>query len=225
MDFRGRGKSDNDPDYTNYTAGNYVKDAAWLLSSIGIEKVVAIGTSLGGIVTMVGAMTKPGLWAGAVINDIGPVIDPKGIARIGSYVGKTAPPETWDEAIAACKVSSGAAYPDFDEDDWLDFAHRAYSEDEDGNPTDGYDPNISKTFGGGGDGGDMWELYEALGDIPVLVIRGVLSDILSAETTEQMVDRLPNARAITIASQGHAPLLDQPDCLNAIKQLLEEIDK
>ena len=222
-DLRGRGKSDYDPDFQNYKPGQYVKDVVAVLKDAGIDRVVVIGTSLGGIVTMVGAAMFDGLWAGAIINDIGPVIESAGLDRIGSYTGKTRPPEDWDDAVALCKKSSGAAYPDYSDEEWLHFAQCAYATDGDGNPVDNYDPNISKTFSSGG-GGDMWPLYEKLMDIPVTVIWGDISDILSKDIANQMVTRHPNAELIAVHNVGHAPNLDEPESRAGIQRLLEKVD-
>ena len=222
VDLRGRGKSDYDEDYTNYKPGRYVRDIQAVLEDAGLDAVIAIGTSLGGIVTMVGAAMKPGMWAGGVLNDVGPVVDKAGTDRIAGYVGQMPPPKTWDDAITTAKYQSEAAYPDFTEEDWDHFARCMYATDENGLPVDNYDPNIRKTFGG--DAGDMWELYEKLNDTPVLVLHGEISDILSAETAREMSERHPDAEIVTIKRVGHAPTLTEDASLKAIESFLGRID-
>lgn len=222
-DFRGRGRSDYDSDYSNYTASNYARDILILLEQLEIDQVVVIGTSLGGIVSMVIAAMRPEVLAGVVLNDIGPELDKAGLDRIASYAGKQKEPKTWDDAVANAKQSSGVCFPDFGEYDWLNYARRLYAEDEAGNPVTNYDPNIGKAMREAAPGGDMWKLYEGFGNVPVLVIRGEISDLLSAKTYQRMIDRLPGARGATIPRRGHTPLLDEQECLDAIDQLLGEV--
>lgn len=222
-DFRGRGGSQYDSDYANYRPPTYARDILVLLEQLEVDRVVLIGTSLGGIVSMVIGAMRPEVLAGVVLNDIGPELDPAGLNRISSYAGRQKEPKTWDDAVANVKQSSGVCFPDFGESDWLDFAHRLYKEDEAGNPVTNYDPNIGRAMREAEPGGDMWKLYEGFGDLPVLVIRGEISDLLSAEVQERMVSGLPRARGATIPRKGHTPLLDEPESLAAIDQLLEEV--
>jgi pimeloyl-ACP methyl ester carboxylesterase len=222
-DLRGRGKSDYDPNYENYKPGQYVRDIMGVLKDAGIDRVAAIGTSLGGIVTMVGAAMNEGMWAGAVLNDIGPVVETKGLDRIASYTGKTPSPANWDEAVAICKQSSGPAFPDYTEEEWLFFAQCAYATNDEGNPVDNYDFNISKTFGGSG-GGDMWSLFEKLHDVPIAVVWGNISDILSQDIANEMVLRHPDAELVTVPNVGHAPNLDEAESRAGIQRLLEKVD-
>lgn len=223
-DFRGRGRSDYDPNIDNYNAAVYAKDALALLDHLGIEKVATIGTSLGGIVTMVIALIKPEVIAGSVLNDIGPVVDTKGLDHIGGHVGLLPAPQNWDDAVKNAKVAAGKAYPDFTDEDWLWFARMLHQEDDDGGPLPNYDPAIGDVMRKTGSGGELWHAYQALGDRPVLTIRGEISDILSPETLDRMSREIPNARMAIIPRTGHAPLLDEPECLIAIDDLLEAVD-
>lgn len=223
-DFRGRGHSDHDPNPENYNAAVYAKDALALMDHLGVEKVTTIGTSLGGIVTMVIALIKPEALAGAVLNDIGPVVETKGLDHIGGYVGLQKPPETWEQAVENAKSAAGRAHPDFTEEDWLWYARMLYLEDENGNPKPNYDPAIGETMRKTGSGGDLWHAYQALGERPVLTIRGEISDILTPETLDRMSREIPNAHIAIIPRTGHAPLLDEPESLAAIDDLLEAVD-
>lgn len=223
-DFRGRGRSDYDPNIENYNAAVYAKDALALMDHLEIEKVTTIGTSLGGIVTMVIAMIRPEALAGAVLNDIGPVVDPKGLEHIGGHVGLLPAPQNWDDAVKNAKIAAGKAYPDFTGEDWLWFARMLHQEDENGGPLPNYDPAIGDVMRKTGSGGDLWHAYQALGDRPVLTIRGEISDILSAETLDRMAREIPNARIAIVPRTGHAPILDEPESLAAIDDLLEAVD-
>ncbi len=218
-DLRGRGRSDYDPNAANYHPGTYLRDVLELLAAARAARVLAIGTSLGGLLTLLLAGAKPGALVGAVLNDIGPVIDEAGLARIRGYVGKSGALRTWDDAAAACRAANGAAFPDFGAGDWLAFARRTCVATPDGVRFD-YDPRIAEPFAGAGAApaaADPWALWAPLAHVPTLAIRGAHSDILSAATLAEMVRRKPDTRVVTVANRGHAPLLDEPEALAAIR--------
>jgi pimeloyl-ACP methyl ester carboxylesterase len=224
-DLRGRGRSAYDLNPANYHPGTYARDVLELLAHVGVSRVVAIGTSLGGLLTMLLGAARPGLLAGAVLNDVGPVIDPAGLARIRSYVGKGGALRTWDDAAAACRAAQGAAFPDFGDADWLAFAQRTCRE-ENGALRFDYDPRIAEPFAGSAavpDAADPWQLWAPLTAVPTLVVRGALSDILSAETVAEMRRRKPDLRVAIVPNRGHAPLLDEPESLSAIRALLADV--
>ena len=225
VEQRGRGNSDWDPDPARYRLDVYVADMMALLAHLGISKVIAIGTSLGGLMTFIIAAMHPGTIVGAVINDIGPELDPKGIARIKSYVGKGTPPTSWEEAYAATKASASEVYPNFADTDWQWFTHKLYA-DKDGKPEILYDPAIGKTFDEDNNDTaptpDFWPIFEALHSVPTLVLRGKLSDIISAETLEKMARLHPDLVALTVPDKGHTPLLNEPECYRAIDALFEK---
>jgi pimeloyl-ACP methyl ester carboxylesterase len=219
-DLRGRGLSAYDPNPANYHPGTYLRDVLELLAAAGAPRVLAIGTSLGGLLTMLLAGARPSALAGAVLNDIGPVVDEQGLARIRGYVGKNGAMHTWEEAAAACRAANGAAFPGFGDADWLAFARRTCVETAGGGVRFDYDPRIAEPFAGGGATPavvDPWRLWEPLAGVPALVIRGALSDILSAATLAEMQRRKPDLRAVTVPNRGHAPLLDEPEALAAIR--------
>jgi len=222
MDVRGRGRSDYDPNPRTYHLGSYVADVLSLLDAERLDRVVLIGTSMGGLIGMMLGAERPQALAGLVLNDIGPVIEPAGLARIAGYVGKTEPVESWEEARAEVKAINEDALPDLDDADWDRFARRLFREDEAGRPVPAYDPAIAEGFAGGGaTPPDMWAQFEALAGVPVLVLRGAHSDILSAETAEAMAARHSLCETVTIPNRGHAPMLDEPAALKAIESFLE----
>ena len=221
---RGRGSSQWDNDPTRYRPDVYVGDMAALLEHAGVDKFIAFGTSLGGLMTMMMAVMMPGKLLGAIINDIGPEVDPAGIARIKGYVGKGTPPKTWDEAIAAAKASGPTIYPTFNDADWKNFTEKLFVE-VDGVPVPQYDPAISKNFDGEANSQnapDLWPVFEATYSIPMVVIRGALSDILSAETLQKMAALHPDLTPVTVPNKGHAPVLDEPECVEAVQSLLKK---
>ena len=221
-DMRGRGDSAYAKDSATYNPFQYVDDVNHLLDEAGIERYVAIGTSLGGLMTMILAMNAPDRIAGAVINDVGPVIEPEGLARIGAYVGQGRSFPTWMHAARAIEETQGGSYPDYGIDDWLAVAKRLMVLSSNGRIVFDYDMKIAEPFARveAGPQPDLWPGIEALAGKPVLLLRGALSDLLSVRTLEQMQAMLPGAEAVTIAKVGHAPTLDEPEAVAAIERLL-----
>ncbi|MBI1182053.1 MAG: alpha/beta fold hydrolase [Alphaproteobacteria bacterium] len=225
-DLRGRGFSAYDPEYKNYHPGTYVRDVLALLERLGIGRVVSVGTSLGGLMTMVLAGAKQITLAGAVLNDVGPILGP-GIARIQSYTGKAEPVKDWDQAVRQARFVYGAALPDLSEEQWRAFTRRGYREDG-GRIRLDYDPKIGDAIRETpppAPDADPWPLYMRLEGVPTVVIRGGLSDILEQDCFEEMGRRKPDARLVTVPNRGHVPLLDEPEALAAIDALLRDVDR
>jgi pimeloyl-ACP methyl ester carboxylesterase len=216
-DLRGRGLSERDTNPSRYQLPNYVQDIWSLLDSRGLSRVVVIGTSLGGLIGMVMAATRPVRIAGLVLNDIGPEIDPAGVRRIAGYAGKLPPVSSWAEAAAQAKSVYGLALPGLTDTQWLDYARRGYRENADGVPVPDMDPKIGEAFKNNSTAApDMWPLYTLIKNISILVIRGAQSDILSAATVARMAREKPDLVHIEVANRGHTPLLDEPQCVAAI---------
>ena len=225
VDLRGRGESGYAPDPMTYVPLIYVQDIERLLDSLGIRQFVSFGTSLGGIVTMLLAAADRGRIAGALLNDVGPEIDPAGLDRIRGYVGKSANHPTWLHAARALAEANGAVYPGWEIAEWLVMAKRLFRLTSAGRIVLDYDMKIAEPFRipGNESGVDMWPTLDALGDAPVLVVRGERSDIFAAATAEKMVARLGNAEAVTVAGVGHTPTLEEPEAVAAIDRLLAKV--
>jgi pimeloyl-ACP methyl ester carboxylesterase len=217
-DMRGRGRSDNDPVPDRYRPNIYVSDCEAWLDSLGVPRAVFIGTSMGGVITMLAAVMSPARIEAAVLNDIGPEIDPRGIARIGSYVGKEGPYASWDEAIAAVRDVQRDNFPGRDDAFWLSFA-KCVMRERDGRVEYAYDPAIAATFSGAPPA-SMVPLFEALAKVPVLVIRGALSNLLSAQGVETMKRIKPDLQYAEVPGVGHAPTLNESVSWNAIEKFL-----
>lgn len=224
-DLRGRGDSAWAKDSASYNPLQYVEDVEALLEDAGIDRVVAVGTSLGGLMTAILSLKHPGLVAGAVLNDIGPVIEPAGLDRIRDYVGQGRSFPTWMHAARALEEVHGAANPAFGLDDWLAMAKRVMAVGQNGRIVFDYDMKIAEPFeqAEGGPAPDMWPAFESLAGRPLLCLRGALSDILSAETLAAMAARLTGAEVVTVERVGHAPTLDEPEARAAIARLLARI--
>jgi pimeloyl-ACP methyl ester carboxylesterase len=166
---------------------------------------------------MVMAAMRPAYIAGLVLNDVGPEIDRTGVRRIAGYAGKLPPVSSWAEAAAQAKSVYGLALPGLTDADWLDYARCGYRENTNGVPVPDMDPKISEAFKNTSTAApDMWPLYAQIKSVPMLVIRGALSDILSAATVARMALEKPDIMHIEVANRGHTPLLNEPQCVAAI---------
>jgi pimeloyl-ACP methyl ester carboxylesterase len=224
-EMRGRGDSAYAKDASTYNPLQYVDDVAMLLEEAGIGRFVAVGTSLGGLMTMLMAMTMAERIAGAVLNDVGPVLDPAGLARIQGYVGLGRSFPTWMHAARGLEEAQAIAYPDYRIGDWLAMAKRLMVLSSNDRIVFDYDMKIAEPFQAMDASAqpDLWPGIDALAGKPVLLVRGALSDILGAETLAAMQARLPAAEAVTVAGVGHAPTLDEPEAVAAIARLLARI--
>lgn len=223
--FRGRGQSDYARDSATYNPLTYMTDIVALLEAEGITRLVSIGTSLGGLVTMLLGLSKPGLLAGAALNDIGPVVDPAGVERIRGYVGQGRSFDTWMHAARALQEAQGPAFPGYDIDDWLAMAKRCMVLGQNGRIGFDYDMTIAEPFAADDNAvpPDLWPAFESLSGIPLLLLRGELSDLLSDETVAEMKRRAPGMEAVTVPGVGHAPMLDEPAAVAAIDRLLARV--
>lgn len=223
-DLRGRGRSQHDPNWQNYHPGTYLADVAALLADAGVERCIFFGTSLGGILTMLTAATRPQLVAAAILNDIGPEVDPAGLARIASYVGRFPPARTWDEAVATVRATYELALPGLSEGQWADYARRSYS-DVDGAPRLDMDPMIGEAVRAApaATAPDLWPVFNALAAVPTLVLRGATSDILAPATLDRMQALKPDLMRVEVAQRGHVPLLDEPEAVAAVDAFLARL--
>jgi pimeloyl-ACP methyl ester carboxylesterase len=223
-DLRGRGRSQHDPNWQNYHPGTYLGDIARLLEHAGVERCVYFGTSLGGILTMLTAATAPQRLAAAILNDVGPEVDPAGLARIASYVGRFPPARTWDDAVKLVRTTYGIALPDLTDEQWLDYTRRSYS-DVDGSPRLDMDPMIGEAVRSAPSAAapDLWPVFGALAAVPTLVLRGATSDILSRATLDRMQAEKPDLVRVEVPNRGHVPLLDEPEAVAAIDAFLDRL--
>lgn len=224
-DLRGRGDSAYAKNSATYNPMQYADDLRLLLEQEGIERFVAFGTSLGGLLTMIFAMTEPDRLAGVMLNDVGPEIDPAGLERIRGYVGQGRSFPTWMHAARSLEEAQGAVFPHYQIADWLAMAKRCMVLGSNGRVVFDYDMKIAEPFArpGGEAGVDLWRGIDGLNGRPVLLLRGGLSDILSADVLARMAARLDDCEMVTVADVGHAPMLDEPAAVAAIDRLLAKI--
>ena len=222
LDYRGRGRSARDPDYSNYKAQVYLNDIRCLLAATNCHHVVCVGTSLGAILSMALAVVAPTTVAGAILNDAGPELNTSGLARIMGYIGRDHPVADWDEATEHVQELFGAV-SGRPADQWRDIAEGTFVEGGDGLLHYDWDPNIAKALAEAGEVPDLWPLYRALRGVPVLALRGAISDVLSADVFERMAEDMPNLTQVTVPRVGHVPTLGEREASEAIDAFLARV--
>ncbi|TFW28021.1 alpha/beta fold hydrolase [Massilia horti] len=227
LDVRGRGHSERDPNPDNYTPTVYAGDVAKLMQDLGIERAIFIGTSMGGLITMTLAMRHLDRIAGAVLNDIGPIISEKGLARIASYTGQCAALSSWREAADYVKDINQCAFPHNPQAEWDKWARRAFDQIENGSLVPRYDPNIANALQTGKlkptSLGARMAFRRLARKRPVLLVRGVLSDLLEPEQAEWMKKAAPDLQYAEVPNVGHAPMLTEQEAWEAIRAFLAQL--
>lgn len=223
-DLRGRGRSAHDPNWQNYHPGTYIEDLLLLLADAGVDRLVLLGTSLGGLLSMALASVQPHRVAGVILNDIGPEVAAEGRERIANYVGRHPPVTNWEEAAAQVRATYHSSLPDFTDEQWRAHARRTFS-DVNGVPKLDADPKIGEALRASSSvaSPDLWPIYLALLPIPVLAVRGATSDILSVETFERMAALKPDLVRVNVPNRGHTPLLEEPECLAALDEFVDRL--
>lgn len=222
-EMRGRGRSDWDPQPDRYRPDVYVGDMLRLLDQERVERAVIVGTSMGGLMAMMMGLVARDRIAAVVLNDIGPVIQAEGLARIQGYVGGGPSVVTWADAADKARSINGSAFPGEADNPafWDAFARRLFTEGEDGRPVLDYDPAISgKVQQGDVAPPDLWPAFDSVVDAPMLLVRGAITDLLSTDTVAEMQRRKPDLEVVEAANVGHAPMLTEPDVRPALERFV-----
>jgi pimeloyl-ACP methyl ester carboxylesterase len=228
VDYRGRGLSDHDPDPAKYAVPVELGDVLAIVASLGISRAILLGTSRGGLISMAMAAAQPKLLAGVILNDIGPSLELGGLMKIKGYIADPPPRSTWDEAARGLKELFGTVFPSLTDDEWMVWARRAFREKAGGGLERTYDLKIKHTL----DGIDassplpqVWELFDAMAGVPLMLIHGALSDLLSVQGVKDMTARRPDIDLITVPDQGHAPLLADKPTMDRIVAFCRRCDE
>ena len=225
VDLRGRGESAYSKDAMTYVPPTYHRDLEALISELNLSRFVLFGTSLGGLITMLLAHAGSERIAAAMINDIGPELDPRGLDRIRGYVGRSHSWPTWMHAARHFAEAQKDVFPRWGLEQWLVFAKRLCKLSPGGRIVFDYDMRIAEPFKmpGGDTGFDLWDAFRALKEVPLLVVRGALSDLLTADAAARMQAGMPLMESVTVPDVGHAPVLEEPEAEAAIDRLLSRI--
>ncbi|WP_449256555.1 alpha/beta fold hydrolase [Bosea sp. (in: a-proteobacteria)] len=227
LDYRGRGLSAYDPEWKHYDIRVELDDLMQVLVAAGIERAVFIGTSRGGLLTMALAAARPAVIKGVVLNDVGPVIDARGLLRIRGYVGKLPQPRSFSEGAEILKRLSDQQFPALGDAEWELMARRTWT-DRDGPLRPDYDTNLMKVL----EELDLeaplpvlWPYFDALQGMPILAIRGDNSDLLAEKTLQEMAEHHPDCETHVVPGQGHAPLLGSKEMIRRIGKLVTRAER
>ncbi|HEX8654164.1 MAG TPA: alpha/beta hydrolase [Allosphingosinicella sp.] len=226
VDLRGRAGSAQADDAASYSPPVYVADVERLIAALGLERFVPFGTSLGGLIAMLLAWRDPGRIAAVLLNDVGPELNPAGLERIRSYIGRQQRWSDWDEAAGWLSEAHGEVYPDWSAERWPVQARRLCREQPDGSIGLDYDMRIAEPIlaaPADAPAFDLWPALQALRGVPSLLVRGGLSDLLSEEVAQRMAEAIGTLQVATVPRVGHAPTLEEPEAAAAIDRLLAQI--
>lgn len=227
LDSRGRGDSDFDPDFTNYSVAVEARDALELLDHLGLDRAAIFGTSRGGILALAIAAVAPQRLSGVLLNDIGPDLDPEGITRILTYLGLPPPYPDLDTAAAKVAEINRARFPDATAADWRRYLGHAWEETEDGLALR-YDPKLRDAFEAqmeAGAAADLWPFFDALPNVPLALLRGSLSDVISRDCARAMQERRPDMVWTEVPGRGHVPFLDEPAAIDAMRGFFASLSR
>ena len=227
LDYRGRGRSDYDRNWTNYNILVEAQDILNAIVAAGLKDVAILGTSRGGIIAMLLGTMRPGIISGVILHDIGPQIDVTGLLKIKNYVTHMPSPRNWEDAADVLRAVHKSSFPNYTDQDWARAARLTFKK-EDGLPQIDFDPTLAKILSAitaDDPPPNLWPQFISLRSKPMLVIRGGTSDLLSQEALETMDRAHPTMRSITVPHEGHVPNLMNEAVIYEIKTLLSKLDK
>jgi pimeloyl-ACP methyl ester carboxylesterase len=226
LDYRGHGQSQYDRNPNNYNIRVALADLSTVLAAFQITSAIFIGTSFGGVLSMMGAVLPPAGAAGIILNDIGPVMEPRGLMRIKSYVGKLPTARNFEEGAEILRWLFKAQFTNLGSQDWVALAKRTWHQ-EHGTFVPSHDAKLARVLRGLSLERlpTLWDQFDALGRIPLMVIRGDNSDMLARPTLNEMIERRDQLEIVVVPDQGHAPLLAEPKVVRRIASFVASCDR
>ena len=225
LDYRGHGQSQYDRNPKNYAIRVALADLSAVLAAFEITSAIFVGTSFGGVLAMMLAVLPPTAVAGVILNDIGPVMEPRGLMRIKSYAGKLPIARNFEEGAEILRWLFKAQFTKLAPQDWVAFAQRTWREGH-GTLVPSHDPKLARVLRGYSLERlpTLWDQFDALARIPLLVIRGANSDMLARPTLNQMLARRGQLEVVVVPDQGHAPLLAEPNVIRRVAAFVAACD-
>jgi pimeloyl-ACP methyl ester carboxylesterase len=226
LDYRGHGQSQYDRNSNNYTIRFALADLSTILVAFEITSAIFIGTSFGGVLAMMGAQLPPAGAAGIILNDIGPVMEPRGLMRIKSWVGKLPTARNFEEGAEILRWLFKAQFTNLGPQDWVALAKRTWHQ-EHGTLVPSHDAKLARVLRGLSLERlpTLWDQFDALARIPLMVIRGDNSDMLARPTLNEMIERRDQLDIVVVPDQGHAPLLAEPKVVRRIAWFVASCDR
>ena len=224
IDSRGRGQSEYAREAAEYTIVTEAEDGLSCLAALGIAKAAFIGTSRGGLILHLLTGMRPAALKAVILNDIGPEIELDGLMLIRRYLQNTPSPTDWAEAAEIQKSVHGKLFSALTDEDWMRHARAIYRENENGRIVADYDPRLAETLNALTPETDLpalWPQFAGFGHLPLMVIRGENSRLLSERVFREMGDQHPGAALVTVSGQAHAPHLDTADLPEQIAAFLK----
>ncbi|GAC1042760.1 alpha/beta fold hydrolase [Rhizobium sp. No.120] len=225
LDARGRGRSERDPDKSHYNLAIEAQDVLTVCAALDISQAIFIGTSRGGLVLHILATNRPDVLKAVILNDIGPALEKVGLADIRDYLNRAKKPSNWSEAVEILRENHGNAFTALGEEDWQDMARAIYAVADD-KPVADYDPAIAlqmQALDLEASIPDLWAQFQGFQDIPLMVIRGENSKLLTQSTINEMAKRHPGMVIKIADGQGHAPILHLGDIPQAIGAFISDL--
>jgi pimeloyl-ACP methyl ester carboxylesterase len=225
FDYRGHGQSQYDRNANNYTIRVALADLSTVLAAFQITSVIFVGTSFGGLLAMMSAVMPPVAVAGVILNDIGPVMEPRGLMRIKSYVGKLPIARNFEEGAEILRWLFKAQFTNLGPQDWIALAQRTWRE-VDGTLVPSHDAKLARALRGFSLERlpTLWDQFDALARIPLMVIRGANSDMLARPTLNKMLERRGQLEVVVVPDQGHPPLLAEPKVIQGVAGFITSCD-
>lgn len=221
LDPIGHGESARPEELGRYAIPDSLRDVTDAMAALHCPRAVIVGTSFGGILAMVLAVVRPTAIAGVVLNDIGPRVEDIGFDQVRDFVGRDPALPSLDAAVAHLR----AVLPPLvmDEEGWRRFALLTYAPDEAGVFHPRWDVRVAEALRGAGKAPDLWPAFRALAHVPVMLVRGELSELLSAETAARMRAARPDMDFVNVPGTGHCPTLEEKVVVGALDRFLEGV--